>query len=72
MTKGAVIASQRSPATKVVIFQWACGTRPTSRALRRARPRVRAMAVLVPVSSMNTRCPTDQVRGLKAHGSNEG
>jgi hypothetical protein len=54
MTNGAVTAPQRSPATKVVIFQCPCGTRPTSRLPRGARPRVRTILVLVPVSSMNT------------------
>src|SRR5229473_2578359 len=54
MTKGAVIASCRKPATKVIVFQWPQGTRPTTRRPRLARPRSRAMAVLVPVSSMNT------------------
>src|SRR5438105_4731960 len=54
MTKGAVIASWRKPATKVIVFQWPQGTRPTTRRPRLARPRSRAMAVLVPVSSMNT------------------
>jgi hypothetical protein len=53
MTKGAVTAPQRKAATNVVIFQWPCGTRPTSLP-RCARPRVRAMLVLVPVPSMNT------------------
>src|SRR2546429_469434 len=38
MTKGAVTALQRKPATKVVIFQCPCGTRPTSRSPRRPRP----------------------------------
>src|SRR5438067_342964 len=38
MTKGAVTASQRKPATKVVIFQCPCGTRPTSRSPRRPLP----------------------------------
>jgi hypothetical protein len=54
MTKGAVISPQRNPATKVVIFQWPCGTRPVSRVPRRERPRVRIMLVLVPVSSRKT------------------
>src|SRR2546421_8674386 len=39
MTKGAVIASWRNPATKVIVFQWPHGTRPTTRWPRGARPR---------------------------------
>src|SRR6266446_3254899 len=54
MTKGAVIASWRSAARKVIVFQWPHGTRPTTRWPRRARPRSRAIAVEVPVSSINT------------------
>jgi len=54
MTKGAVTASTRNPATKVVVFQCPCGTRPISREPRRQRPRKRAMLVAVPVSSINT------------------
>src|SRR5258707_7346453 len=33
MTKGAVIASWRNPATKVIVFQWPHGTRPTTLSL---------------------------------------
>jgi hypothetical protein len=54
ITKGAVIASWRSPATKVMVFQWPHGTRPVTRQPRLARPRSRAIVVEVPVSSMNT------------------
>src|SRR6266542_1038909 len=54
MTKGAVIASWRNPATKVIVFQCPHGTRPTTRWPRWARPRSRAMLVEVPVSSMKT------------------
>src|SRR5512144_86421 len=56
MTKGAVIRSCRRPATKVVVFQWPCGTALTSRLPRSARPRARVMLVVVPVSSMKTSC----------------
>src|SRR5262249_36835366 len=55
MTHGAVSAEERRPATKVVVFQWPWGILPTSRSPRGARPRSRAMLVLVPVSSMKTR-----------------
>src|SRR4029077_13946031 len=41
-------------ATKVVFSQWRCGTLPTSRSPRGARPRSRAILVEVPVSSMKT------------------
>src|ERR1700730_2469545 len=54
MTKGAVIASWRKPARKVIVFQWPHGTRPTTRWPRLARPRNRAMLVVVPVSSRKT------------------
>src|ERR1019366_58829 len=53
-TKGAVILSWRSPATKVIVFQCPCGTRPISRSPRRHRPRSRTILVEVEVSSMNT------------------
>src|SRR6185503_5377904 len=54
MTKGAVMPSWRSPARKVRTFQCPQGTRPTRRAPRLARPRSRAMLVVVPVSSRKT------------------
>ena len=54
MTKGAAMRSCRRPATKVVVFQWPCGTALTSRLPRSARPRRLAMLVVVPVSSMKT------------------
>src|SRR4051812_45772544 len=54
MTKGAVMPSWRSPARKVRTFQCPHGTRPTRRAPRLARPRSRAMLVVVPVSSRKT------------------
>src|SRR5258708_29963525 len=44
----------RRPATKVVIFQWPCGTLATSRLPRGQRPRSLVMLVEVPVSSMKT------------------
>jgi hypothetical protein len=44
----------RRPATKVVIFQWPCGTLATSRSPRGQRPRSLVMLVEVPVSSMKT------------------
>ena len=46
--------SLRRPATKVVIFQWPCGTLATSRWPRGLRPRSLVMLVEVPVSSMKT------------------
>src|SRR5260370_27431493 len=53
-TNGAVIRSLRRAATKVVVFQWPCGTLATSRSPRGQRPRSLAMLVEVPVSSMKT------------------
>src|SRR5271165_3787236 len=44
----------RRPATKVVIFQWPCGTLATSRLPRGQRPRSLVMLVDVPVSSIKT------------------
>lgn len=55
MTKGALSPSRRRLATKVVIFQGPCGMALTRRAPRCSRPRVLAMLVAVPVSSMKTR-----------------
>lgn len=46
--------SCRRPATKVVIFQWPCGTLATSRWPRGQRSRSLVMLVEVPVSSMKT------------------
>ena len=46
---------RRSPATKVVVFQWPCGTPARSRSPRGARPWRRAMLVEAQVSSMKTR-----------------
>src|SRR6266850_2693222 len=55
MTKGAVISSCRSAATKVTVFQCPHGIRPMTRRPRLARPRRRAILVQVPVSSMKTK-----------------
>src|ERR1700694_619825 len=53
-TKGAVIPLWRRAATKVMVFQCPCGTRPTSSSLRGQRPLSRTIFVLAAVSSMNT------------------
>src|SRR5919205_93150 len=60
----------RSPATKVVVFQWPWGMPARSRLPFKARPRRRAILVAAPVSSMNTRragsrssWPSNQVSG---------
>jgi len=53
-TKGAVIPLWRRAATKVMVFQCPCGTRPTSRSPRGQRPLSRTIFVLAAVSSMNT------------------
>ena len=54
MTSGAVIPLRRRAPTKVIVFQWPCGTRPTNRSPRAQRPLGRAIFVLAAVSSMNT------------------
>lgn len=54
-TKGAVIPLWRRAATKVIVFQCPCGTRPTSRSPRGQRPLSRTILVLAAVSSMNTK-----------------
>ena len=53
-TSGAVMPSWRSPARKVVVFQWPCGTLAIRRSPRFALPRVRAILVDAPVSSRKT------------------
>src|ERR1700760_2574268 len=53
-TKGATIARLRRPATKVIVFQWPCGTWSINRSPRGQRPRSRTMLVEVAVSSRNT------------------
>src|SRR5258708_22190624 len=52
--KGAVIQLWRRAATKVIVFQCPCGTRPTNRSPRGQRPLSRTILVLAAVSSMNT------------------
>src|SRR6516162_9319977 len=54
MVCGAVMPCQRGAATKVIVFQWPCGTWPTSRSPRAQRPYSRTILVLAEVSSMNT------------------
>src|SRR4029079_13560110 len=54
-TIGAVIPLCLSAPTKVVVFQWPCGTLAMQRVPRCERPRSRAILVDAPVSSMNTR-----------------
>ena len=51
---GAVRAPQRSPATKVWVFQWPKGALERRRSPLSQRPRARVILVLVPVSSMKT------------------
>src|SRR5450759_128813 len=55
ITNGAVISSQRRPATNVSVFQVPNGTRPINRSPRGQRPYRRAMLVFTDVSSMKTR-----------------
>src|SRR5215813_6276820 len=54
MVCGAVMPCRRSAATKVIVFQWPCGTWSTSRSPRAQRPYSRTICVLAEVSSMNT------------------
>ncbi len=54
ITNGAVIASQRRPATNVSVFQVPNGTRPTNRSPRAQRPYRRAMLVFTDVSSISS------------------
>src|SRR5262249_2472068 len=46
---------RRSAATKVMVFQWPCGTRPISLSPRGQRPLSRTIVVLAAVSSTKTR-----------------
>src|SRR5262245_30404922 len=46
---------RRSAATKVMVFQWPCGTRPISLSPRGQRPLSRTILVLAAVSSTKTR-----------------
>src|SRR3954447_23595183 len=55
MTKGATIPAERRPATNVVVFQCPCGTLMRNRWPRGALPLARAIFVVAPGSSMNTR-----------------
>src|SRR5437660_947068 len=54
MVCDALMPCRRRAATKVMVFQWPCGTWPTSRSPRAQRPCSRAILVLAEVSSMNT------------------
>jgi hypothetical protein len=66
MTQGAVRA-QRSPATKVWVFQWPKGALERRRSPLSQRPRARVIFVLVPVSSMNTsRCGLVCILGCRS------
>src|SRR5450759_1199360 len=55
ITNGAVISSQRRPATNVSVFQVPNGTRPINRSPRGQRPYRRAMLVFTDFSSTKTR-----------------
>src|SRR5215813_9631319 len=52
---GARMPLRRSAATKVMVFQWPCGTRPISLSPRGQRPLSRTILVLAAVSSTKTR-----------------
>src|ERR1035437_8746511 len=51
---GAINRSWRNPPTKVVVFQWPCGTEATQRRPLGDRPRLLAMLVVVHVSWIKT------------------
>lgn len=55
----------RNAATKVSVFQWPCGTPQTNRWPRGLRPRVRAILVLVAVSSRKTSRAVSSFRCLR-------
>src|SRR6202044_1120264 len=67
MTHGAVRAPQRSPATKVWVFQWPKGALERRRSPLSQRPRARVILVLVPVSSMKiSRCGSVRILGCRS------
>ena len=53
-TMGAVMPPSRKAPTKVVVFQWPCGTGARQRCPRTARPHRLAILVDAPVSSTKT------------------
>src|SRR3984957_3509897 len=67
MTKGAVRAPQRNPATKVWVFQWPKGALDRRRLPFGQRPRRRVIFVVVPVSSRKTNlCGSSRILGCRA------
>src|SRR3984885_11438850 len=67
MTKGAVRAPQRNPATKVWVFQWPKGALDRRRLPFRQRPRRRVIFVVVPVSSRKTSlCGSSRIPGCRS------
>src|SRR5271156_4396126 len=72
MTKGAIRASHRRPATKVCVFQCPNGAFERSRRPLGLRPRRRVILVVVPVSSRKiTRCGSSRMIGwrVEVHSS---
>src|SRR5277367_3612577 len=72
MTKGAIRASHRRPATKVCVFQCPNGAFERSRWPLGLRPRRRVILVVVPVSSRKiTRCGSSRMIGwrVEVHSS---
>src|SRR5580658_8107552 len=66
ITKGAVSASPRRPATKVCVFQWPNGAFERSLWPLRQRPRRRVILVVVPVSSRKiSRCGSSRRAGWR-------
>src|SRR6187399_3060912 len=76
MVHGARMPLRRSAATKVMVFQCPCGTRPIRRSPRRQRPLSRTILVLAAVSSTNTRCagsnmPCSRIQRRRARATSE-
>src|SRR6516165_2540938 len=73
---GARIPLRRSAATKVMVFQCPCGTRPIRRSPRRQRPLSLTILVFAAVSSTNTRCagsnmPCSRIQRRRARATSE-
>src|SRR5262249_29340604 len=71
---GARIPLRRSAATKVIVFQCPCGTRPIRRSPRGQRPLNRTILVLAAVSSTNTsragsNMPCSRIQRLRARAT---
>ena len=68
-TSGATSPSARRPRRKVVVHQCQCGTGPTRRSPRGARPHGRVRAVVAQVSSRNTSLAEFELRRGRVPGA---